>query len=71
MSSGLWWGFWSDYPKTTVDGREYARDRQSVVYPHAVEPFAPSGRRSVGDVPGPGRKWRLSGKMLEGLHQPG
>ncbi len=50
MSSGLWWGR-SDYPKTTVDGREYAQIGNRLYTPHAVERFAPSGRRSVGDVP--------------------
>jgi hypothetical protein len=50
MSSGLWWGFWSDYPKTMVDGREYAQIGNRLYTRHAVERFAPSGRRSVGGV---------------------
>lgn len=51
MSSGLWWGFWKDYTKVTVNGREYARIGERLYTEHAVERFLPSGRRTIANVP--------------------
>lgn len=51
MASGLWWGFWKDYAKVTLNGREYAVIGPRLYTYHAVERFLPSGRRTIGDVP--------------------
>lgn len=51
MSSGLWWGFWRDYPKVVLNGRTYAQIGNRLYTEHAVDRFLPSGRRSVGNVP--------------------
>lgn len=37
------WGFWSDYDKVTVGGREYADINGRLYTQHAVERMAPSG----------------------------
>ena len=37
------WGSWSDYPKVTVGGREYADINGTLYTQHAVERMAPSG----------------------------
>jgi 3-phenylpropionate/cinnamic acid dioxygenase small subunit len=50
MSSGLWWGFWKDYPKVTINGREYAQIGDRLYTEHAVERFLPSGRRTIANV---------------------
>src|SRR4051794_39665507 len=50
MSSGLWWGFWRDYPKVNFKGREYAQIGDRLYTEHAVERFLPSGRRTAANV---------------------
>ena len=47
----MWWGIWSDYPKTVVAGKEYAKIGNRLYTKHAVDYFQPSGRRTVGGVP--------------------
>jgi hypothetical protein len=56
MSSGIWWGFWRDYPKVTVDGREYAQIGDRLYTEHAIERCLPSGRRTIVDVPAASRE---------------
>jgi hypothetical protein len=51
MSSGIWWGFWRDYPKVTLNGREYAQVGEHLYTRHAIERCLPSGRRTIGNVP--------------------
>jgi hypothetical protein len=51
MANGLWWGFWKDYPKVTLNGKEYAVIGPRLYTHHAVERFLPSGRRTVANVP--------------------
>jgi hypothetical protein len=51
MPSEFWWGFWSDYPKVNLNGREYAKIGERLYTQHAVERFLPSGRRTIGNVP--------------------
>jgi hypothetical protein len=51
MANGLWWGFWKDYPKVTLNGKEYAVIGPRLYTHHAVERFLPSARRTVGNVP--------------------
>lgn len=46
----LLWGFWEDYPKTIVNGREYAEIGGRLYTEHAVTRFLPSGRRTVGGL---------------------
>lgn len=47
----LWWGFWRDYPKVILNGREYAKIGDRLYTEHAVTRFLPSGRRTIGNVP--------------------
>jgi hypothetical protein len=49
-SSGdrLLWGSWKDYPKVTVEGREYAQIGDRLYTEHAVNRTQPSGSRYVG-----------------------
>jgi hypothetical protein len=47
----VWWGFWKDYPKVTLNGKEYAVIGPRLYTHHAVERFLPSARRTVGNVP--------------------
>jgi hypothetical protein len=47
----LWWGFWTDYQKVYVDGRQYAQIGGRLYTEHAVIRFLPSGRRTVADLP--------------------
>jgi len=51
MESKLWWGFWKDYPKLKLNGREYAQIGARLYTEHAVERFLPSGRRTIANVP--------------------
>ena len=51
MAKELWWGFWKDYPKVTLNGREYALIGSRLYTFHAVERFLPSGRRTIANVP--------------------
>jgi hypothetical protein len=51
MPGELWWGFWSDYPKANLNGREYAQIGERLYTEHAVKRFLPSGRRTIGNVP--------------------
>jgi filamentous hemagglutinin len=51
MPSGLWWGFWKDYPKVMLNGREYAQIGDRLYTEHAVERFLPSGRRTIANLP--------------------
>ena len=51
MPSNLWWGFWKDYPKVTLKGREYAQIGDRLYTEHAVERFLPSGRRTIANIP--------------------
>ncbi|HKW99934.1 MAG TPA: hypothetical protein VJN43_19495 [Bryobacteraceae bacterium] len=51
MPSELWWGFWDDYPKVTLNGREYAKIGERLYTQHAVERFLPSGRRTISNLP--------------------
>jgi hypothetical protein len=50
MPSNLWWGFWRDYPKVKLNGREYAQIGERLYTEHAVERFLPSGRRTIANV---------------------
>jgi filamentous hemagglutinin len=43
----LWWGFWADYPKVTVQGKEYAEIGSRLFTRHAVARTLPSGRRTI------------------------
>jgi hypothetical protein len=47
----LWWGFWRDYPKVVVDGKEYAEIGERLYTEHAVTRFLPSGRRTIAGFP--------------------
>jgi hypothetical protein len=51
MPSEIWWGFWRDYPKVTIDVKEYAQVGDWLYTMHAVERCLRSGRRTIGDVP--------------------
>jgi hypothetical protein len=51
MANGLWWGCWKDYPKVTLNGREYAVIGSRLYTHHAVERFLPSGRRTIANIP--------------------
>ncbi len=51
MASNLWWGFWRDYPKVNLNGREYAQIGTRLYTEHAVERSLPSGRRTIANVP--------------------
>jgi hypothetical protein len=50
-TGNMWWGFWKDYPKVRLDGREYAQIGTRLYTEHAVQAFLPSGRRTVTHVP--------------------
>jgi hypothetical protein len=47
----LWWGFWTDYPKVIVNGKQYAKIGERLYTEHAVTRFLPSGRRTLSGVP--------------------
>lgn len=49
--STLWWGFWKDYPKVEVGGRNYAKIGERLYTEHAVTRFLPSGRRTIAGLP--------------------
>ena len=49
--SNLWWGFWKDYPKVVLNGREYAKIGERLYTEHAVTRFLPSGRRTPAGLP--------------------
>jgi hypothetical protein len=49
--SKLWWGFWKDYPKVTLNGKVYAEIGERLYTEHAVTRFLPSGRRTVAGFP--------------------
>ena len=49
--SNLWWGFWKDYSKVEVGGKEYARIGERLYTEHAVTRFLPSGRRTIAGFP--------------------
>jgi len=51
MESKLWWGFWKDYAKVKLNGREYAQIGTRLYTEHAVERFLPSGRRTITNIP--------------------
>lgn len=43
------WGSWSDYPKVTANGQEYAQVGDRLYSRHAVDRMQPSGKRYSGD----------------------
>lgn len=49
--STLWWGFWKDYPKVSIGGKEYAKIGERLYTEHAVTRFLPSGRRTISGFP--------------------
>ncbi|MEL6478868.1 MAG: hypothetical protein AAFR17_16175 [Pseudomonadota bacterium] len=51
----LLWGSWNDYPKETINGREYARIGDRYYSRHAVDRMQPSGLGAPAGADGPGR----------------
>jgi RHS repeat-associated protein len=49
------WTSWQNYPKVTVDGREYAQIGDRLYTQHAVDRMQPSGLGTPAGAPGPGR----------------
>lgn len=51
----LLWASWKDYPKVTVEGREYAQIGDRLYTRHAVDRMQPSGLGTPVGSDGPGR----------------
>jgi hypothetical protein len=51
----LLWGSWNDYPKITVEGREYAQIGDRMYTRHAVDRLLPSSLGTPVGANGPGR----------------
>jgi hypothetical protein len=54
-NNGVLWGSWNDYPKVTVNGREYAQIGNRQYSRHAVDRMQPSGLGTPVGADGPGR----------------
>lgn len=51
----LSWDSWQNYPKKTIDGRQYAQVGDRLYSQHAVDRMQPSGLGSPAGTSGPGR----------------
>jgi hypothetical protein len=50
-TESLRWGFWKDYPKVILNGREYVQIGTRLYTEHAVQAFLSSGTRTIAHVP--------------------
>lgn len=59
----LHWNSWQNYPKQTIDGRQYAQIGDRLYSQHAVDRMQPSGLGSPAGTTGPGRN--ITPNMVE------
>lgn len=62
-SEKLSWESWQNYPKKTIDGRQYAQIGDRLYSQHAVDRMQPSGLGSPAGTSGPGRN--ITPNMVE------
>ncbi|MEY0290695.1 hypothetical protein AB7303_19960 [Providencia rettgeri] len=55
INNGLEWNSWQNYPKATVDGKQYAQVGDRLYSQHAVDRMQPSGLGSPAGTVGAGR----------------
>jgi hypothetical protein len=66
-ADGLLWTSWAEYPKVTVDGREYAQIGDRLYTHHAVDRLQPSGLGAPAGATGAGRS--VPPNMIEDILQ--
>lgn len=66
-TEGLLWTSWAEYPKVTVDGREYAQIGDRLYTHHAVDRLQPSGLGAPAGATGAGRS--VPPSMIEDILQ--
>jgi filamentous hemagglutinin len=65
----LYWGSWKEYPKVTVDDREYAQIGDRLYTGHAVDRMQPSGLGTPAGADAPGRS--ISPNLVEDVIKNG
>ena len=68
-SEKLSWDSWQNYPKQTIDGRQYAQIGDRLYSQHAVDRMQPSGLGSPAGTSGPGRN--VTPNMVENVIKNG
>lgn len=55
FGTNISWGSWNDYPKVTIDGKQYAQVGDRIYSQHAVDRMQPSGLGIPAGADAPGR----------------